>query len=123
MFVRLPGMASFESKSSIDELVQYFQATLPGQNWVEKEPPFQVEGATVLSYQRDVEGVEIQIEVNPGGVAAWSSCFFHRDNKFRKDSHKKALPHGRAFYGNLQSLSSLQPKFHNEPVLRLPARR
>ena len=67
MFVRLPGMASFESKSSIDELVQFFQATLPGQNWVEKEPPFQVEVATVLSYQRDVEGVEIQIEVNPAG--------------------------------------------------------
>jgi hypothetical protein len=67
MFVRLPGMASFESKSSSEELVKFFQAALPGQNWVEKEAPVQAEENTVLSYQRGTEGVEIHIETNPAG--------------------------------------------------------
>lgn len=75
MFVRFPEMASFESKSSVEELVQYFQATLPGQNWVEKEPPLQVEGATVLSYQRGAEEVEIQVEVNPAGGSSVKLLF------------------------------------------------
>lgn len=66
-FVRLPGMASFESKSSIDELVKFFQAALPGQSWVEKEPPAQAKESTVLSYQRGTESVEIHIELNPAG--------------------------------------------------------
>jgi hypothetical protein len=67
MFVRLPGMASFESKSSIEELVKFFQTSLPGQKWVEKDPPAQATGSTVLSYQRGAEGVEIHIESNPAG--------------------------------------------------------
>jgi hypothetical protein len=67
MFVRLPGMASFESQSSIEDLVKFFQTTLPGQNWTEKEPTVQVKGETVLSYQRDGEEVEIHIEKNPEG--------------------------------------------------------
>jgi hypothetical protein len=67
MYVRLPGMASFESKSSVADLVQFFQTTLPGQNWVEKEPPAQSESATVLSYQRGTDGLEIHIEKNPAG--------------------------------------------------------
>jgi hypothetical protein len=67
MFVRLPGMASFESKSSIEDLVKFFQTTLPGQKWVEKDPPAQATGDTVLSYMRGAEGVEIHIEANPAG--------------------------------------------------------
>jgi hypothetical protein len=67
MFVRLPGLASFESKSSVEELVRFFQTALPRQNWVEKEPPVQVNGNTVLSFQRDDEGVEIHIELNTAG--------------------------------------------------------
>ena len=67
MFVRLPGLASFESNSSVEDLITFFQTTLPGQNWVEKEPPAQVSGNTVLSYQRDAESVEIHIEENPAG--------------------------------------------------------
>jgi hypothetical protein len=75
MFVRFPGMASFESKSSVEELVQFFQATLPGQNWIEKEPPLKVEGATVLSYQHGAEEVEIQVEVNPAGGSSVKLLF------------------------------------------------
>jgi hypothetical protein len=75
MFVRFPGMASFESKSSVDELVQFFQTALPGQNWVEKGPPFQVEGASVLSYLRGAEEVEIQIETNPAGGSSVKLLF------------------------------------------------
>jgi len=74
-FVLLPGMASFESKSSVDELVKFFQTTLPGQNWVEKEPPAQAKGNTVLSYQRGAEGVEIQVELNPAGGSSVKLSF------------------------------------------------
>jgi hypothetical protein len=75
MFVRFPGMASFESKSSVEELVQFFQATLPGQNWAEKGPPFQVEGASVLTYLRGAEEVEIQIESNQAGGSSVKLLF------------------------------------------------
>ncbi len=75
MFVRLPGMASFESKSSIADLVKFFQTSLPGKNWVEKEPPAQAKGGTVLSYQRGEEGVEIHIEANSAGGSAVKLLF------------------------------------------------
>ncbi len=74
-FVRLPGMASFESKSSVEALVKYYQTSLPVQNWVEKEPPAQEQGGTILSYQRDAEGVEIHIESNPAGGSAVKLLF------------------------------------------------
>jgi hypothetical protein len=75
MFVRLPGMASFESKSSIDELAKFYQANLPGQNWVEKDPPAQDKGGAVLSYQRGTENVEIHLEPNPAGGSAVKLLF------------------------------------------------
>lgn len=67
MFVRLPGLASFESQSNPADLVSFFQTALPQQSWVEKEPPAQTGEDTVLSYQRGEENVEIHIEVNPAG--------------------------------------------------------
>jgi hypothetical protein len=70
MFVRLPGIASFESKSSIGDLVKYYQSTLPEQNWIEKEAPIQADAGAMLSYQRDAESVEIYIEPNPSGGSA-----------------------------------------------------
>ncbi len=75
MFVRLPGMASFESKSSIEALVKFFQSSLPDQKWVEKDPPAQAKGGTVLSYQRGTEGVEIHIDANPTGGSAVKLLF------------------------------------------------
>lgn len=67
MFVRMPGLASFESQQSADALVQFYQQQLSAANWVEVEPPAQSESAVVLSYRRDVETVEIQVEGNERG--------------------------------------------------------
>lgn len=67
MFVRLPGLASFESPAGLDELRKFYQTRLVQGNWSEKEPPEQRDGVVVLSYQRDGEAVEIQIETVPGG--------------------------------------------------------
>ncbi len=75
MFVRLPGMASFESKGSIAELVKFFQKSMPNQKWVEKDPPADAKGGTVLSYQRGTEGVEIHIDQNPAGGSAVKLLF------------------------------------------------
>lgn len=66
--VRLPGMASFESKTSIDEIRAFYQDRLPKDNWKEIEPLDQSQTAIVLSYQRNAEKVEIQIApVTSGG--------------------------------------------------------
>jgi hypothetical protein len=66
-FVRLPGLASFETSAGVDEMRAYFQAQLPKENWMEKEAPGQTDSATVLSYQRNNESVEIQIEARSAG--------------------------------------------------------
>jgi hypothetical protein len=66
-FVRLPGMASFESQAGINELLNFYQAQMPSANWAENQPPAQAEGATVLSYTRNTEEVEIHIEAAPAG--------------------------------------------------------
>jgi hypothetical protein len=67
MFVRLPGMASFESTTSPQEIIAFYQSTLPEQNWVETEPPAQAENATILSYHRDADNLEIHVETAEGG--------------------------------------------------------
>lgn len=67
MFVRLPGLASFESPAGLDEMRKFYQTRLAQGNWSEKEPPEQGESVVVLSYQRDNEAVEIQIETVAGG--------------------------------------------------------
>ena len=66
-FVRLPGLASFESPAGIEEIRAYFQAQLSQGNWTEKEPLQQTQSITVLSYQRGSESVEIQIEALSSG--------------------------------------------------------
>jgi hypothetical protein len=74
-FVRLPGMASFESRSSVEELVKFYQKALPEQKWAEKEALVQAKGGTALSYQRGAESVEIHIEMNPAGGSAVKLLF------------------------------------------------
>jgi hypothetical protein len=68
-FVRLPGMASFKSRSSVADLVKFYQSSLPGQKWVEKSAPAQNQGDTVLSYQRGAESVEIHLASDSKGAA------------------------------------------------------
>jgi hypothetical protein len=67
MYVRLPGMASFDSQSSVADLVKFFQSALPAQKWVEKDPLAQAGSSAVLSYQREKEEVEIHIETKTAG--------------------------------------------------------
>lgn len=67
MFVRLPGMASFESPDELEAIQVFFQSQLPQAGWAEKEPASTAEGATILSYQKNGDGVEIHIELNPDG--------------------------------------------------------
>jgi hypothetical protein len=66
-FVRLPGMASFESQSSADALLAFYQSLLPQENWTETEPAALANGAHILSYRRDAEEVEIYIESTESG--------------------------------------------------------
>jgi hypothetical protein len=63
--VRFPGLASFETTDSIDDIRNFFQTRLTQENWVENEPPAQSNDATVLSYRRDFESVEIHIAPLP----------------------------------------------------------
>ncbi len=66
-FIRLPGIASFESPSGTDEIIAFYLAILSEQNWAEKEAPAESEKAIMLSYQRDAEEVQIKIERTEAG--------------------------------------------------------
>ncbi len=63
--VRLPGIASFESSQSREEIQSFYQSRLPQENWVEKNALAQTAEAVVISYQRDAESVEIRIADAP----------------------------------------------------------
>lgn len=67
MFVRLPGMASFDSTDSSDAIIAFYQTALPQEGWTVKEEPAQTEGLTVLSYYRGAEAVEIHVEALSDG--------------------------------------------------------
>ena len=66
-FIRLPGMASFESPASIDDMRNFYQAKLPADGWAEKDPPSLADGSTILSYKRNADEVEIHIEDGSSG--------------------------------------------------------
>ena len=66
-FIRLPGMASFESPASIDDMKNFYQSKLPADSWAEKDPPSQADGSTILSYKRNADEVEIHIEDGTSG--------------------------------------------------------
>jgi hypothetical protein len=68
LYVRLPGLASFESAESVNQIAGFYQSELPKQNWAQAAPPDLSNASTVLSYQRDAEEVSIQIDpVKSGG--------------------------------------------------------
>jgi hypothetical protein len=73
--VRLPGLASFRTAQSTEAVVAFYQAQLPGQGWSEKAPPAQTDGKTQLSYARNDETLEIQIEAQPEGGLAVTLIF------------------------------------------------
>lgn len=67
MYVRMPGMASFESASKSEDIRNFYQSQLSAAGWAESEPPATSEGVLQLSYQRNGEKVEIHIETQPSG--------------------------------------------------------
>jgi hypothetical protein len=62
MFVRLPGMASFESSDKADEISNFYQTILPQEAWIENEPLALAGSTSILSYRRGTEVVEIYID-------------------------------------------------------------
>lgn len=66
-FVRLPGMASFESAASIADMQNYYQTKLPAAGWAEKDAPAQASGSVVMSYKRAADEVDIHIEDGSAG--------------------------------------------------------
>ena len=67
MFVRLPGMASFDTGDLADAVSAFYQTALPQEGWTEKDSPAQADGLIVLSYWRSAEAVEVHIETLTGG--------------------------------------------------------
>ena len=65
--VRLPGLASFESSTPVDQMRDFYASALPQEGWAISEPPAQSEVSTVLSYRRDAEEVEIHLESTEAG--------------------------------------------------------
>jgi hypothetical protein len=78
-FVRLPGMASFDSKARPDEMKAFYQERLPKDGWKEAEPPSQSSKALTLSYQRGAEKVEITIETPASGSGSSVKLIFISD--------------------------------------------
>lgn len=73
--VRLPGLASFNSKASLNDLKAFYQDRLPKENWKEAVPAAQSATAIVLSYQRNADKVEIHIEPGSAGVSTVKLVF------------------------------------------------
>lgn len=66
-FVRLPGLASYETNAGAAEMQLFYQEALAQEGWVESDAPAESEKALVLSYARGQEEVQIQIEPLPTG--------------------------------------------------------
>ena len=62
MFVRIPGMASFESADTPEAMAAFYQEHLPLAGWEVVEELAGSESAVVLSYARETEQVEIRIK-------------------------------------------------------------
>jgi hypothetical protein len=73
--VRLPGLASYNSKSALNDLKAFYLDRLPKEGWKEAAPVTQSATAIVLSYQRNAEKVEIHIEAATGGGSAVKLIF------------------------------------------------
>ncbi len=66
--LKLPGLIAFESPASLPETVDFYRARLPDAGWSESDDPLVGQQATVLSYERDGEALEINIEQSDPGV-------------------------------------------------------
>jgi hypothetical protein len=63
-----PGRVSFESSSSMQEIVAFYQTALPREGWQESNPPEESDGAFLMSYKRGEGLMQINIEIRSRGV-------------------------------------------------------
>lgn len=66
--VKMPGLVSFESASTSDEIVAFYQAKLAEAGWVPTTEPETGIDAILLSYQRGEQTLDINIETHGAGV-------------------------------------------------------
>ncbi len=78
-FVRLPGLASFETPASVDQMMTFYQQILAQEDWVQNEAPAQSGQYTVLSFSRGAERVEIQLEATASGGSKVKMVFLKNE--------------------------------------------
>ncbi len=66
----LPGLVSFESDTSLEEMVAFFQVRLPQDGWAEAMPADIRPQMALLSYARGEETLEVNLEALDGKVSA-----------------------------------------------------
>ena len=66
--VKFPGLVSFDSPSTAQEMVAFYQSALPLDGWQEANPLELGEDAVLMSYRRGEEVIQINIEVQGSGV-------------------------------------------------------
>lgn len=68
-YVRMPGLASFETSASVEEIVRFYQEDLARSSWQESQPIKQNDGVTIMDYASPTQSVTIQISpVETGGA-------------------------------------------------------
>jgi len=68
-FVRMPGLASFETSAGVDDIVRFYQDELARSGWQESQPIVHKDGVTIMDYANPNQSVTIQIRpVETGGV-------------------------------------------------------
>ncbi len=65
---KLPGLLAFEAESSSDEIVAFYEAELPDDGWEALAEPQFGEDATLLSYGRGNETLNINVEIDGDDV-------------------------------------------------------
>jgi hypothetical protein len=66
--VSMPGLISFESTSTTEQMVAFYQNALPEEGWAPTSEPQQGVDAVLLTYRRDGQTLDINIETDEEGV-------------------------------------------------------
>lgn len=66
--VSMPGLISFESASTTEQIVAFYQNALPEEGWAPTSEPQPGVDAVLLSYRRDEQTLDINIETDEEGV-------------------------------------------------------
>lgn len=66
--VKMPGLVAFESTATSDEIVAFYQIALAEAGWEPLAEPETGVDAILLSYRRDGETMDINIEIRAAGV-------------------------------------------------------